>query len=176
MRLVFLLLLTLTVSAQKLHHQSISSQGLSLHSVNGLLVKQSVGQQSVIGNSKANNLFLGQGFLQGKFTNFEMQPNVSLIETSVYPNPFESEINLSIYLDTPQNITVTLYNSVGQEMMVPVIKSGKLHENTLKLELPDNLSSGLYNETLNISGLNSGIYSINVKGKNALGTQKLIVE
>jgi hypothetical protein len=64
--------------------------------------------------------------------------------TSVYPNPFESEINLSIYLDTPQNITVTLYNSVGQEMMVPIIKSGKLHENTLKLELPDNLSSGLY--------------------------------
>ncbi|MFY8184535.1 MAG: T9SS type A sorting domain-containing protein, partial [Bacteroidia bacterium] len=43
-----------------------------------------------------------------------------------------------------QNITVTLYNSLGQEMMVPIIRSGKLHENTLKLELPDNLSSGLY--------------------------------
>jgi hypothetical protein len=71
--------------------------------------------------------------------------------TSVYPNPFESEINLSIYLDTPQNITVTLYNSVGQEMMVPVTKTGKLHENTLKLELPDNLSSGLYMIKINTS-------------------------
>jgi len=71
--------------------------------------------------------------------------------TSVYPNPFESEINLSIYLDTPQNITVSLYNSVGQEMMVPAIKSGKLHENTLKLELPDNLSSGLYMIKINTS-------------------------
>ena len=70
---------------------------------------------------------------------------------SVYPNPFESEINLSIYLDTPQNITVTLYNSVGQEMMVPVTKTGKLHENTLKLELPDNLSSGLYMIKINTS-------------------------
>jgi hypothetical protein len=70
---------------------------------------------------------------------------------SVYPNPFESEINLSIYLDTPQNITVTFYNSVGQEMMVPVTKTGKLHENTLKLELPDNLSSGLYMIKINTS-------------------------
>lgn len=114
MRFVFLLFLTLTVSAQKLHHQAISSLGLSTHSVNGLSIKQSVGQQSVIGNSTANNLFLGQGFLQGKFTNFKSQPNISLIETSIYPNPFFDKINFQFSNIITGLISISIYDITGK--------------------------------------------------------------
>ena len=114
MRLVFLLFLTFTVSAQKLHHQAISSLGLSTHAANGLSVKQSVGQQSVIGNSTANNLFLGQGFLHGKFTNFKSQPNVSVIETSVYPNPFSDKINFRFSNIINGIISISIYDITGK--------------------------------------------------------------
>ena len=39
--------------AQQLHHQMISSQGTSITTASGLIVKQTVGQQSVSGNSQA---------------------------------------------------------------------------------------------------------------------------
>ncbi len=64
--------------------------------------------------------------------------------STVYPNPFNQEINLSIYLEYAQDIKLSLFNSVGQEAIIPIIKQGKPHDNSIKLELPDNLSSGLY--------------------------------
>ncbi|MFY9280865.1 MAG: hypothetical protein WAO92_02560, partial [Bacteroidia bacterium] len=51
------------VFAQQLHHQMISSQGVSTTTSSGLIVKQTVGQQSVSGNSQGD-VIVQQGFQQ----------------------------------------------------------------------------------------------------------------
>ena len=64
---VVLLCLALLASnnlfAQQLRHQMISSQGTSITTASGLIVKQTVGQQSVSGNSPGD-IIVQQGFQQ----------------------------------------------------------------------------------------------------------------
>jgi hypothetical protein len=83
------------------------------------------------------------------------------ITFKAFPNPAKNELNIHFVITQSENFNVEITNCLGQ-----VVKSISL----------SNLTPGLYNEFINISGLNSGIYSITVKGKNALGTQKLIIE
>jgi hypothetical protein len=45
-----ILVLTLNSYSQNLHHQMLSSQGKSIILSNGMLVSQTIGQQSAIGN------------------------------------------------------------------------------------------------------------------------------
>ena len=51
------------VFAQQLHHQMISSQGASTTTSSGFIIKQTVGQQSVSGNSQGD-IIVQQGFQQ----------------------------------------------------------------------------------------------------------------
>jgi len=90
-----------------------------------------------------------------------LEPKINEIIFKVFPNPARSELNIHFVLTQSESYSVEITNCLSQ-----IVKT---------ISLP-NLSPGLYNETLNISGLNSGIYSINVKGKNASGSQKLIIE
>ena len=66
-KLVLVLLLffyfTLKSYSQVLHHQMISSQGNSLKTANGMIIFQSIGQQSAVGNFKKDYL-VQQGFQQ----------------------------------------------------------------------------------------------------------------
>lgn len=78
-----------------------------------------------------------------------------------FPNPAKNELNIHFVLTQQDSYSVEVLNTLGQ-----IVKTISL----------TNLSPGLYNEIINISGLNSGIYTVNVKGKNASGTQKLIIE
>ncbi len=65
-------------------------------------------------------------------------------QTSAYPNPFNNEVNLSLYLETNQTVTVTLFNAMGQEMMIPVITQGTPGTNNLRIEMPEDLPPGMY--------------------------------
>lgn len=63
---------------------------------------------------------------------------------TVYPNPFSSEINFSIYLARPDHIVVTIINSLGEEVMVSVVTQGVAGTNTVQIILPTDLPAGLY--------------------------------
>lgn len=63
---------------------------------------------------------------------------------SAYPNPFTSEINFSVYLPHPDLITVTIYNSIGQEIMVPAMVNGVTGTNQVTITLPADLPAGMY--------------------------------
>ena len=60
---ILLLFATTTVSAQ-LHHQMLSSQGSTSKTNNGVMVTQTIGQQSAIGNFTNKGFDIGQGFQQ----------------------------------------------------------------------------------------------------------------
>ena len=55
----------LTASAQ-LHHQMLSSQGNTSISQKGVVVTQTIGQQSVVGNYSSLGFTFGQGFQLGQ--------------------------------------------------------------------------------------------------------------
>jgi serine protease AprX len=79
----------------------------------------------------------------------------------VYPNPFNNNITAVFYSSVKQNVTVTLYNTIGQAM----------HQHT-----QDVAANG--NTLITISGLNTlpeGLYLVNIKDENgAVYTGKVI--
>lgn len=63
---------------------------------------------------------------------------------SAFPNPFNSQVNFSIYLAHAGTITVTVLNSLGQEVMIPVVVDGTYGTNTVQIQLPGDLPAGMY--------------------------------
>lgn len=61
-----------------------------------------------------------------------------------YPNPFTNEINFSLYLAQPGTITVTVYNSIGQAVMIPTVVDGTSGTNQIKIAIPAELAPGMH--------------------------------
>lgn len=78
-----------------------------------------------------------------------------------YPNPADKNVNLHFVLTQNESYTVEISNAIGQ-----VVKTIKMND----------LQPGMYNETIDLTGLNAGVYSINVIGKSSKGTEKLIIQ
>ena len=83
---ILLLLATTTVSAQ-LHHQMLSSQGSTSKTNSGVMVTQTIGQQSVVGNYSNRGFDIGQGFQQSNWARIIIQGTSPEFEVSIYPNP-----------------------------------------------------------------------------------------
>jgi hypothetical protein len=63
---------------------------------------------------------------------------------AAYPNPFANEINFSVYLAQPEDIVVTIVNSLGQQVMIPVVVNGNSGTNTVSIQMPADLPAGMY--------------------------------
>lgn len=83
------------------------------------------------------------------------------IAFKAYPNPANADVDLYFVIAQPESYSVEISNNLGQ-----VVKTMALN----------NLQPGMYNETINTSDLSAGIYTVKVNGKNAQGTQKLIIQ
>ena len=81
------------------------------------------------------------------------------LQSTVYPNPFTNEITLEVQLEQTTNITLVVTNLLGEKMIVVNNIMGK----------------GLSKEVIHLSGLQSGLYFLQVyKGKELLGIHKII--
>ncbi|MCD4746927.1 MAG: T9SS type A sorting domain-containing protein [Bacteroidales bacterium] len=89
-------------------------------------------------------------------TNFT-QANVS----QNYPNPFNNTSIINVRLEKAANLSMEVYNLMGQK--VYEILSG-------------DVNTGLYQLTINASGLNSGIYFYTVKAGEKEVTRKMIIK
>lgn len=78
-----------------------------------------------------------------------------------YPNPADKNVNLHFVLTQNDSYIIEITNTLGQ---------------VVKTIIMDNLQPGMYNENIDLTGLNAGVYSINVNGKTAKGTEKLIIQ
>ena len=115
-------LIVLNLSGQNIHHQMISSQGSSSLTSSGLIVNQTIGQQSITG-SFTGSFSVQQGFQQSYWYNYLSNSNPILV--SVSPNPFQELIQFSISNLRNEKIAMTspvamkLEDSVTMMFMVP---------------------------------------------------------
>ncbi|CAN5156679.1 hypothetical protein BH09BAC5_BH09BAC5_10230 [soil metagenome] len=63
--------------------------------------------------------------------------------SNAYPNPFNNEINLSLYLPDPQTVKVELINSLGQTIQLQTIQHAGGTQ-VLQFTADENLPSGIY--------------------------------
>jgi hypothetical protein len=114
---------------QVLHHQMISSQGLSKKMNNGLVVKQTIGQQSLTGNSTGEYVVI-QGFQQsvwGKYIASNKKEEVDGIKITTYPNPFTETVNFEFSEPITDVVSITVFDILGRV----VYQQNKIPINTL---------------------------------------------
>jgi len=114
MKQLLLLFLGCTAYSQQLHHQMISAQGSSNLLPSGTLVKQTIGQQSTIGNYKFPSAIVGQGFQQSFISKSVSTSLVNEISTSTYPNPFVDQIHFQFSKPVFGLITVAIFDILGR--------------------------------------------------------------
>jgi hypothetical protein len=134
--------------SQSLHHQMLASQGGTMVIPSGLVVLQSIGQMSPIGNVTVNGLQAQQGFQQWlKIPVLALPTNNQIIPT-FYPNPFNNVINVKFLVVLEEDLTFTLYNIFGIPLYSKAFKS------------PQSIV------TLNFGRVPPGNYILLLKGKN----------
>jgi len=127
--------------AQQLHHQMISSQGVSTTTSSGLIVKQTIGQQSVSGNSKGD-IIVQQGFQQSYWQ--ELINNISNsagIMMLTYPNPFREVLNFKLSNFSGTSVHVSIFDSYGRSVFE---KTSTVNDNLITLEDMSILPSAQY--------------------------------
>jgi hypothetical protein len=107
------LLFSFSFYGQVLHHQMLSSQGDTKVLSNGVVVRQTIGQQSVIGNSDGDIVVM-QGFQQSLWSKYISSNTTEYIKTIVYPNPFIDKVNFEFSKPIQEIITVSVYDILGR--------------------------------------------------------------
>jgi hypothetical protein len=163
-KMKFLSLSILTFSCflsfgQKLHHQMITAQGGTFVAKNGLIVRQSIGQMSAIGNASVGSIILQQGFQQSLFTQSFAVPtfNLNTIGTTVYPNPFNGPLTVVFSAPITNDLSVSLFNMTGLSLYT---KSFTTPQSVLNFNF-DTLPAGSY--ILRITARNYSFSKIIIK-------------
>jgi hypothetical protein len=150
----FFILVSFSVYSQKLHHQMLSSQGVTMVTSSGAIVIQTIGQQSAIGNYRDSNIIVGQGFLQSNKMKTAIAPVIT-IKTTAYPNPFIDKVNFQFSAPIGGLIKITFFDIMGRV----VYSNQKLSvDNILTI---DNLSFAQGEYFIKLSAKNFN-YSINL--------------
>jgi hypothetical protein len=107
---------------QMLHHQSINSQGNSIKLNTGLVVNQTIGQQSSAVTSKSS-VVAQQGFQQSFWsTLIERSTSSNSLQFVVYPNPFVTSINFQFSNGDDQKATISIFDIQGRMLLNKEIK------------------------------------------------------
>lgn len=111
---IVLIMLSIGANAQELHHQMLSSQGYTIVSETGITVRQSIGQQSVIGTFTSNQLRVEQGYQQSML---KMSTNAIMgndIKITVYPNTFKDMINFQFSKPINGVVNISIFDVLGR--------------------------------------------------------------
>ncbi len=122
------------------------------------------------GNVDVDHYFIkGQSICATAFTLTPWRPlgvtEVANSETStevnIYPNPASEAATISVGLKDVKDFEISLYNSIGQQVITTMKINGK---------------PGVNDVFVDLSKLNSGLYFYSVKTDNSVVTKKLIIE
>lgn len=132
---------SISVSAQK-HYQMLSSIGSASVTANNTAVTQTIGQQSVVGNSSYRSYLVSQGYQKViKSKHFVIQPSSSF-DLDIYPNPFNEIVYLRY--DNSNDINVNIFDTSG------------------KLVFEYLLNSSFPIKQINLAHLSVGVYSLHL--------------
>jgi hypothetical protein len=137
----------------------ITVQGGTFVAKNGLVVRQSVGQMSAIGNASVGNFVFQQGFQQSLIGQFFQVPtyNLNTIGATIYPNPFNGPLSISFSAPITNNLSVSLYNMTG---LLLFTKSFTTPQSVLNFNF-DYLPTGSY--VIRITAINYSFSKIIIK-------------
>jgi hypothetical protein len=107
--------------SQTLHHQMLSAQGGNATTQSGIVVKFTVGQQSVTG-TKTGNLIVQQGFQQSNWDKMIATNNVALINTITYPNPYVDVINFQFSQSIGDSVSLLVFDVLGRQVYTNTIQ------------------------------------------------------
>lgn len=145
------------VFAQRLHHQMMSSQGVSANTSSGLIVRQTIGQQSVSGNIHLD-IIVQQGFQQSYWQELLKMPDSTGIVITTFPNPFCEVLNFRFSNFSGTSVHVSIYDSYGRSVFE---KNAILKDNLLTLEDMPVLPSAPY--LVRFSGTNLNYFTTIIK-------------
>jgi hypothetical protein len=111
-------------------------------------------------NIPAKYVFQSASAPISNFNTLGMQEISEGVYFEMYPNPTSNNTNLAFKLEKDQNVTVSVYNMLGEQVYTN-------NEGTM--------TGGTHNITINTSALQSGVYFVRFNTNNASTTQKLII-
>ena len=111
--IIIIIIIVQNLHCQVLHHQMISSQGNSNVLSSGVVVNQTIGQLSMIGNSKTNH-YVGQGFQESLWGMYLDASKKELVKMTTYPNPFTEKINFHISNSEGYKAGIEVFDLVGR--------------------------------------------------------------
>lgn len=112
--ILFLFFYTSALS-QKIHHQVVSSQGVTQKLSNGMIVVQSIGQaNATIGNFKNNSMVIGQGYIQSYGKAKFSSPIKIQVAVVAYPNPVVDQVNFKFSSNVGTTATISLFDNRGR--------------------------------------------------------------
>jgi len=138
----------------QLHHQMTSSQGSVSRTASGVLVTQTVGQQSVIGNYQNSVRTVGQGFQQTYWKRIIAEINSPNFNVKLYPNPFDNILRVKHNSDS--DINISIFDPAGKRVF-----NGKIYA-----DIPSPI--------INLTELSAGVYLIYLSSKELSYFDKLI--
>tara|TARA_S200000501_G_scaffold359550_1_gene385617 strand:+ start:179 stop:673 length:495 start_codon:yes stop_codon:yes gene_type:complete len=116
--ILFVFFVIVSSNAQELYKQTILSQGATSNLESGLIISQSIGQESVIGNFSNDNVKIIQGFQQPFWTRLiSNSSSVIPIEITHFPNPITDNLNLSFYNYDMGELILSIYDYSGRILM-----------------------------------------------------------
>ncbi|WP_158727881.1 MULTISPECIES: T9SS type A sorting domain-containing protein [unclassified Flavobacterium] len=108
-----LILFTVTFQGQVLHHQMISAQGVSKKLPDGILVSQTIGQNSNIGTSSFDYV-IQQGFQQSFWGKYIASNPPEKIKFNTFPNPFIQTLNFEFSKPIADDIEINVFDISGR--------------------------------------------------------------
>lgn len=117
--IILLIIISPSISvAQILHHETLAAQGKTTTLENGLIISQSIGQESVIGNFSNDNVKIIQGFQQPFWTRLiSNSSSVIPIQITHFPNPITDNLNLNFYNFDMGELNLSIYDYSGRILM-----------------------------------------------------------
>ena len=105
---------------QTLHHQMISAQGGNAVTNSGIVVKYTIGQQSVTG-SNTGNVIVQQGFQQSNWDKI-IANNAVFVNTTTFPNPYVDILNFQFSQSIVENVSLLVYDVLGRQVYSNTLK------------------------------------------------------
>jgi hypothetical protein len=111
----------------------ISAQGGTAITQSGVVVKYTIGQQSVTG-TKTGNVIIQQGFQQSNWDKIIATNNVVLVNTTTYPNPYVDIINFQFSQSIGDSVSLLIFDLLGRQVYA---NSFSVMENKIMVNLKE---------------------------------------
>lgn len=117
-------------------------------SLNSYVGQSGVLVRFVATSDYGNNLYLDNVNITGLNTTTGISANEMLNSIKVYPNPFMNNADVEFNLATTANVTITMYNMLGETVFSNALGEMNTGRHSIKLDA-QNLNAGIYFISLN---------------------------